>query len=1072
MGATFNVSMWDMIEKNFLEPGSERRLHGSSSSASPGKDKRSAGDRKRDQKWREYQESLAAEATQGAKGGTPAPSPQRASGGHHPGHTTLGDFLQVAKHAKAKPCQLPLRKSGPSSDVESAHRGRMPADQASSSSVAPDQRDVARACERACGVPCNLRVARQRAMQQNAAMEGASGIVQQEAAEWAHGMAIHASTVAAIAAGLTAAAAHEAATAQVKGEVAPAHEEARLTQEAIACKEAEVKALEEALAQERAKKEAEERAHAKATAKAQADAAKKDAIEAARRKIAEDRAETEAELAALEAEKARLQQAREAEAARAWEEAEGRAAAATAAAMEEAEAKLRRETPPGGSRVEILRKLFEGDASSKMTLDEVDTGSSWSSGPTAHRRRKGKGKTPERPRRPSGGHPHDSDPFFTASDGDERGRRHCRGVAGGGGGDVPMQPVGEDEDPPPPYRSSESSEAETPRWGDIDEDDDMDFDYTKKPPSSEPPRRPGGDPPGPPGGGPSGPAGGRPPGGPPGGGAPGGGGPPGPGGPGGGPPGGPPGDPDDPSGDGDPDATRRWIVYLRRRVQSLEREVDTGKGEMTRIARVAARAQRELDIAKNEMVKSANVATATQRQLDIPRSEIRQLNKVISGLQQRLDALEGRGSVGSDHPPLESGSSDDGWGPGPGPGRPHAPGGAPRSHPSASAPSPTAPSHHSAGRRNERVPPGSGSEDWRDEWLSAEYHNHRYAPDAPHQPLEPIPMAGGRYGGLRDEVPRGDGEWDVGGGEDLDLDLEEFDISPPRGVRREAAECSRRRCDEQAYMEEVRREHLGSAYMEEPRRSHADTGEEMEVAAVGVRARGRWEPRSTSRPAFMVSKAADAAVWEDLKDIKPPMYDGNPLNLDRFLEKLDDLEVTVTEDMDPADAEKYVFRRFRYRLPEVHQELYFVATKEGKVKTLNEAKKWLNEQERVDAPQVAAKRWKSIKLQHDGREIRLRDWRDFRGQYTLFSRNVEDWNEGDEQARLLSMLPEAWIKRVTKEEAKRAKSNHTVKMMLPKEYHTNVVAWTRKNVARDVKRHSLRNALLITVSGDREKTAM
>ena len=70
------------------------------------------------------------------------------------------------------------------------------------------------------------------------------------------------------------------------------------------------------------------------------------------------------------------------------------------------------------------------------------------------------------------------------------------------------------------------------------------------------------------------------------------------------------------------------------------------------------------------------------------------------------------------------------------------------------------------------------------------------------------------------------------------------------------------------------------------------------------------------------------------------------------------------------------------------------------------------------------------------------------------------------------MLPEAWIKRVTKEEAKRAKSNHTVKMMLPKEYQTNVVAWTKKNVARDVKRHSLRNALLISVSGDREKTAM
>ena len=95
-GATINVSMWDMIEKNFPEPGSERTLQGSSSSASPGKEKRSAGDRKRDRKWREYQESLAAEAAQGARGGSPAPSPQLASVGHHPGHTTRGDYLEVA----------------------------------------------------------------------------------------------------------------------------------------------------------------------------------------------------------------------------------------------------------------------------------------------------------------------------------------------------------------------------------------------------------------------------------------------------------------------------------------------------------------------------------------------------------------------------------------------------------------------------------------------------------------------------------------------------------------------------------------------------------------------------------------------------------------------------------------------------------------------------------------------------------------------------------------------------------------------------------------------------------------
>ena len=132
--------------------------------------------------------------------------------------------------------------------------------------------------------------------------------------------------------------------------------------------------------------------------------------------------------------------------------------------------------------METLRKLFEGDASSKMTLDleEVDTGSSGDSGPTAYRRRRGKKKTPERSRRPAGGHPHDSDPFLTASDGDGRGPRHRRGVAGGGGGDVPMEPEGEGEDLPPPYRSSESfaCETETTRWGDMDEDEDMHFGYT------------------------------------------------------------------------------------------------------------------------------------------------------------------------------------------------------------------------------------------------------------------------------------------------------------------------------------------------------------------------------------------------------------------------------------------------------------------------------------------------------------------------------------------------------------------------------------------------------------------
>ena len=304
-----------------------------------------------------------------------------------------------------------------------------------------------------------------------------------------------------------------------------------------------------------------------------------------------------------------------------------------------------------------------------------------------------------------------------------------------------MEPEGGDEDLPPPYRSWESTacEPETARWGDMDEDDDMDFGYTEKPPSSDPPKRPGGDAPGPPGGGPPGPPGGCPLGGPPAGGSPGRGGPPGPDGPGGGPPGGPPGDPQGPMGEGDQEATWRWIVYLRRRVQALEREVDTDKSGMIRIARVAAGAEKELDIARTEMVKIAKVATAAQRELDIARGGTRLLNKVINGLQQRLDRLEGHGSVGSDLAPLGSGSSDDGWGPGPGPGRAHAPGGAPRSR-SAPVPPLSAPplikaraAVTSVCRPAVAVKSGVKSGSVRSTTTAVPHCGHRYATNAPHQ---------------------------------------------------------------------------------------------------------------------------------------------------------------------------------------------------------------------------------------------------------------------------------------------------------------------------------------------------
>ena len=78
------------------------------------------------------------------------PAPNRPVAGTTPATPPLATSLKSPSKTKAKPRQLHLRKSGPSSDVESAHWGRRPTEEAScSSSVAHDQRNVTCACQRA-----------------------------------------------------------------------------------------------------------------------------------------------------------------------------------------------------------------------------------------------------------------------------------------------------------------------------------------------------------------------------------------------------------------------------------------------------------------------------------------------------------------------------------------------------------------------------------------------------------------------------------------------------------------------------------------------------------------------------------------------------------------------------------------------------------------------------------------------------------------------------------------------------------------------------------------------------------
>ena len=112
--------------------------------------------------------------------------------------------------------------------------------------------------------------------------------------------------------------------------------------------------------------------------------------------------------------------------------------------------------------------------------------------------------------------------------------------------------------------------------------------------------------------------------------------------------------------------------------------------------------------------------------------------------------------------------------------------------------------------------------------------------------------------------------------------MEDFRITPLAAEPREAANRSCWECKAEEYTEGLRRGVLRGVYVEKLQCSRGDI-KEMKVAVVGTAAARQWETRLSAPPVFIVLDAGNAVVWEVLKDIRPPVYDGNPLNVDRVL---------------------------------------------------------------------------------------------------------------------------------------------------------------------------------------------
>ena len=163
----------------------------------------------------------------------------------------------------------------------------------------------------------------------------------------------------------------------------------------------------------------------------------------------------------------------------------------------------------------------------------------------------------------------------------------------------------------------------------------------------------------------------------------------------------------------------------------------------------------------------------------------------------------------------------------------------------------------------------------------------------------------------------------------------------------------------------------------------------------------------------------DAIRIDDLRGIKIPYYDGNPSNLDDFILDWEDFAEEVLGEMRGAPRDKWVCRTFPHRLAQDLKEELRDRIREGLIRTEQACLQWLEDEERVDAPNQKLEDLWSIPLPLDRGELRVREWNRYLRKYRRCLKLVEDWNEASEIRDLLKDVPPGnWKRRVEDEEKK------------------------------------------------------
>ena len=173
----------------------------------------------------------------------------------------------------------------------------------------------------------------------------------------------------------------------------------------------------------------------------------------------------------------------------------------------------------------------------------------------------------------------------------------------------------------------------------------------------------------------------------------------------------------------------------------------------------------------------------------------------------------------------------------------------------------------------------------------------------------------------------------------------------------------------------------------------------------------------------------------------------------------------VRQDM----RDEWACRTFPHRLASELKADLCDQIREKRMNTEDHHLDWLEQKERVDAPNQKLDDLWSTPLNFERGELRLTDWWRFLrySKYRRLLKQVEDWSESSEIRHLLrNVLPSHWKKRVEDEERKRAKKRMAVHIRSQQDQHLRIIKYFRINPGKPDRMISIKNSVYVEVIED------